>query len=38
MAKTLHDYTPAVANVPVGFAVNVGEGNFELHTSLIMIV
>ena len=33
MAKTLCDYfTPAVANVPVGPAVNTGAGNFELRT------
>ena len=39
MAKTLCDYsTPAVANMPVGPAVNIGDGNFELHTGLIMMV
>jgi hypothetical protein len=39
MAKTLHDYsTPAVANVPVGPAINVEDGNFELCTGLIMMV
>jgi hypothetical protein len=39
MAKTLRDYsTPVVANVPVGPAVNTGNGNFELRTSLIMMV
>jgi hypothetical protein len=39
MAKTLHDYsTLAIANVPVGPAVNTGNGNFELRTSLIMMV
>ncbi|XP_066351467.1 uncharacterized protein [Miscanthus floridulus] len=39
VAKTLHDYsTPAIANVPVGLAVNVGEGNFELRVSLITMV
>ena len=39
MAKTLRDYsTPAVANVPVGPAVNIGNGNFELCTRLIMMV
>ncbi|XP_066333711.1 uncharacterized protein [Miscanthus floridulus] len=39
MAKTLHDYsTPVVANVPVGPTVNIGDGNFELHTGLIMMV
>ena len=39
MAKTLCDYfTPAVANVPVGPAVNTGARNFELRTGLITIV
>ena len=39
MAKSLHDYsTPAIANVPVGPAVNTGMGNFELHTGLITMV
>ena len=39
MAKTLHDYsTPVVANVPVGPAVNIGDGNFELRTGLITMV
>jgi hypothetical protein len=39
MAKTLHDYsTPVVANVPVGPAVNIGDGNFKLCTGLIMMV
>jgi hypothetical protein len=39
MAKTLHDYsTPTVANVPVGPAVNTRNGNFDLRTSLIMMV
>ena len=39
MAKTLHDYsTLAVANVPVGPAVNIGARNFELRTGLIMMV
>ena len=39
MAKTLHDYsTPAVANVPIGLAVNMGTRNFELRTSLITMV
>ena len=39
MAKTLHDYsTPAIANVPVGPAVNIGDGNFELCTGLITMV
>ena len=39
MARSLHDYsTPAVANVPVGPAVNVGNGNFEIRTGLISMV
>ena len=39
MAKSLRDYsTPAVANVPVGPAVNTGARNFKLHTGLIMMV
>ena len=39
MAKTLRDYsTPAVANVPVGPSVNIGDGNFELRTCLITIL
>ena len=39
MAKTLRDFsTPVVANVPIGPAVNIGEGNFELRASLIMVV
>jgi hypothetical protein len=38
MAKTLHDYTTTVANMPVGLGVNMGAGNFELCTSLIMMV
>jgi hypothetical protein len=39
MAKSLRDYsTPAIANVPVGSAVNTGTGNFELCTSLITMV
>ena len=39
MAKSLHDYsTPAVANVPVGPAVNTGTRNFELRTGLILMV
>ena len=32
------DSTPVVANMPVGPAVNIGDGNFELRTSLIMMV
>ena len=39
MAKSLYDYsTPAVANVPIGPAVNTGTENFELRTDLIMMV
>jgi len=39
MAKTLRDYSsPVVANVPVGPAVNVGNGNFEIRTGLISMV
>jgi hypothetical protein len=39
MAKTLRDYSaPAIANMPVGPAVNVGNGNFELRTGLITMV
>ena len=39
MAKSLHDYsTPTIANVPVGPAVNTGNGNFELCASLITMV
>ena len=39
MAKTLCDYSvPAVANMPVGPAINTSDGNFELHTSLITIM
>ena len=39
MAKTLGDYSiPVVANVPIGPAVNIGDGNFELHTGLVMMV
>jgi hypothetical protein len=39
MAKTLCDYsTPAVANVPIGPTVSMGARNFELCTSLIMMV
>ena len=39
MAKTLHDYsTLAVANVPIGPAVNTGTRNFELRTGLIIMV
>ena len=39
MAKTLLDYsTPAVANVPVGPAVNTCTRKFELRTGLITMV
>ena len=39
MAKTLHDYsTPAVDNVPIGPAINMFTGNFELRTGLIAMV
>jgi len=39
MARSLHDYsTPAVANMPIGPAVNTGNGNFELRTSLLTMV
>jgi len=39
MAKSLHDYsTPAVANVPIGPAVNMGTKNFEHRTGLIIMV
>ena len=37
--KTLREYSvPAVANVPVGPAVNMGDMNFQLKTGLIMMV
>ena len=39
MAKTLHDYsTPAVANMPTGPAINMGNGSFEIRTGLISMV
>ena len=39
MANILCDYsTPAVANMPIGPAVNMGNGNFELRTGLITMV
>jgi len=39
MAKSLRDYsTPAVANMLVGPAVNMGTRNFELRTGLITMV
>ena len=37
--KMLHKYSvPTIANMPVGPAVNMGDANFELMTSLIMMV
>ena len=37
--RTLCDYsTPAVANMPIGPAVNTGARNFELRTGLITMV
>ena len=39
MAKTLRDYsTLVVANMPVGPAINVGNGNFEICIGLISMV
>ena len=39
MAKSHCDYsTPAIANMPVGPAVNTGAENFELCTDLITMV
>ena len=39
MAKSLRDYSiPAIANMPIGPAVNTGTGNFELRTGLIIMV
>jgi hypothetical protein len=39
MARNLRDYSvPAVGNMPIGLAINIGAGNFELKTSLITIV
>ena len=39
MAKTLRDYSvPTVANLPIRLAINTGNRNFELCTSLIMMV
>ena len=39
MAKSLRDYsTPAIANMPVGPAINTGSRNFELQIGLIMMV
>ena len=37
--KTLHEFSiPAIVNVPIGAAINVGNKNFELHTGLITMV
>jgi hypothetical protein len=37
--KTLREYSvPIVATVPVGPVVNMGDVNFELKTSVIMVV
>ena len=39
MAKSLRDYsTLTIANMPIGPAVNMGNGNFEIRTSLITMV
>jgi hypothetical protein len=39
MAKRLRDYsTPAIANMLIRPAVNVGEGNFKLRIGLITMV
>jgi hypothetical protein len=39
MAKSFRDYsTPAISNMLIGPVVNTGTGNFELWTSLIMMV
>jgi len=39
MAMTLRDYSiPTIANMPIGPTINVGDGNFELHTGLITMV
>ena len=39
MAKTLRNFsTPTIANMPIGPAVNTGNGNFELCTGLITMV
>jgi hypothetical protein len=39
MAMSIHDYsTPAITNVPIGPAINMGTENFELWTGLIMMV
>jgi hypothetical protein len=37
--KSLHKFSiPAIANMPTGPAVNIGDKNFELCTGLIMMV
>ena len=37
--KSLREFfIPAIANVLVGPAINIGDKNFELHTGLIMMV
>ena len=37
--KSLHEYSVlVVANVPVGPAINTGNGNFELRARLMMMV
>jgi hypothetical protein len=37
--KSLHEFSiPAVANVPTGSAVNIGDKNFEIRTGLITVV
>ena len=37
--KTLREFpVPAIANMPVGPAINVGDRSFELHTGLITMV
>jgi len=39
MAKSLRNYsTPAIANMPVGPAVNIGNGNFKLRIGLIKMI
>ena len=39
MVKTLRNYSnPVVANVPIGPAINIGDGNFELRNGLITMV
>jgi hypothetical protein len=39
MAMSIHDYsTPAITNVPIRPAINMGTKNFKLWTGLIMMV